>query len=146
MAPILEGGCLCGAVRYRLTAALVATLYCHCRMYQRAHGAPAIAWLAVPFAAFKLTEGTPTAYRSSDHAFRHFCGRSGAPLLCHEADSPKYMDVSIASLDTPKRCRRARTSGLTARSPGSIPPTICRAIRPPNGRNRRRPKSRWRAA
>jgi len=102
MAPILEGGCLCGAVRYRLTAALVATLYCHCRMYQRAHGAPAIAWLAVPFAAFKLTEGTPTAYRSSDHAFRHFCGRCGTPLLCHEADNPKYMDVSIASLDTPE--------------------------------------------
>jgi len=102
MAPILEGGCLCGAVRYRLTAAPVATLYCHCRMCQRAHGAPAIAWLAVPFAAFKLTEGTPTAYRSSDHAFRHFCGRCGAPLLCHEADNPKYMDVSIASLDTPE--------------------------------------------
>ena len=102
MAPILEGGCLCGAVRYRLTAAPVATLYCHCRMCQRADGAPAIAWLAVPFAAFKLTEGTPTAYRSSDHAFRHFCGRCGAPLLCHEADNPKYMDVSIASLDTPK--------------------------------------------
>ena len=102
MAPILEGGCLCGAVRYRLTAAPVATLYCHCRMCQRADGAPAIAWLAVPFAAFKLTEGTPTAYRSSDHAFRHFCGRCGAPLLCHEADNPKYMDVSIASLDTPE--------------------------------------------
>ena len=102
MVLILEGGCLCGAVRYRLTAAPVATLYCHCRMCQRAHGAPAIAWLAVPFAAFKLTEGTPTAYRSSDHAFRHFCGRCGAPLLCHEADNPKYMDVSIASLDTPE--------------------------------------------
>jgi len=102
MALILEGGCLCGAVRYRLTAAPVATLYCHCRMCQRAHGAPVIAWLAVPFAAFKLTEGTPTAYRSSDHAFRHFCGRCGAPLLCHEADNPKYMDVSIASLDTPE--------------------------------------------
>jgi len=102
MVQILEGGCLCGAVRYRLTATPVATLYCHCRMCQRAHGAPAIAWLAVPFAAFKLTEGTPTAYRSSDHAFRHFCGRCGAPLLCHEADNPKYMDVSIASLDTPE--------------------------------------------
>jgi hypothetical protein len=102
MAQILEGGCLCGAVRYRLTAAPVAALYCHCRMCQRAHGAPAIAWLAVPFAAFELTEGSPTAYRSSDHAFRHFCGSCGTPLLCHEADSPKYMDVSIASLDTPE--------------------------------------------
>ncbi len=98
----LTGGCLCGAVRYRITAEPVVALYCHCRMCQQAHGAPAIAWLAVPYAGFAITAGKPIAYRSSGHAFRHFCGVCGTPLLCHEADSPRYMDVSIASLDTPE--------------------------------------------
>jgi hypothetical protein len=88
-------------VRYRITADPVVALYCHCRLCQRAHAAPAVAWLAVPFAALEATAGRPTAYRSSDHAFRHFCGICGTPLLCHEADNPRYMDVSIASLDDP---------------------------------------------
>ena len=38
------GGCLCGAIRYRITGAPVEALYCHCRMCRRAHGAPVVAW------------------------------------------------------------------------------------------------------
>ena len=54
MDEILTGGCLCGEVRYRITATPVEALYCHCRMCQRAHGAPVIAWLTVPLAAFEV--------------------------------------------------------------------------------------------
>jgi len=96
------GGCLCGEVRYRITATPVETLYCHCRMCQRAHGAPAIAWLTVPFDAFEVTAGNPLAYRSSPNAFRHFCGSCGTPLTWREADNPRLIDVSIASLDHPE--------------------------------------------
>ena len=77
MDEILTGGCLCGEVRYRITAAPVEALYCHCRMCQRAHGAPVIAWLTVPLAAFEVSSGNPVAYRSSAKAFRHFCGACG---------------------------------------------------------------------
>ena len=38
----LEGGCLCGAVRYRISAAPSHTDYCHCRMCQRSTGAPVV--------------------------------------------------------------------------------------------------------
>src|SRR5262249_12083447 len=55
-------GCLCGQIRYRITAAPVEALYCHCRMCQRAHGAPVIAWLTVPLDAFLVTAGDPAAY------------------------------------------------------------------------------------
>ena len=59
MAEFLTGGCLCGAVRYRLSAEPVAALYCHCRMCQRAHGAPAIAWLAVSLRVWRLMKKAP---------------------------------------------------------------------------------------
>ena len=65
MGEIFTGGCLCGAVRYRITAAPVEALYCHCRMCQRAHGAPVIAWLTVPLDSFAVTAGNPAAYPSS---------------------------------------------------------------------------------
>ena len=42
---VTDGGCLCGAVRYRLEGPpLHADYYCHCRMCQRAAGAPVVAW------------------------------------------------------------------------------------------------------
>ena len=44
----LAGGCLCGAVRYRIDAAPVEALYCHRRMCRQAHGAALVAWLTVP--------------------------------------------------------------------------------------------------
>jgi len=98
----LTGGCLCGAVRYRVTAEPVETLFCHCQTCRRAHGAPVVAWLTVPIAGFEITAGEPAAYRSSPQAFRHFCGRCGTPLTWREAEDPKYVDVSIASLDDPE--------------------------------------------
>ena len=101
MAEILTGGCLCGAVRYRITGAPVEALYCHCRMCRRAHGAPVVAWLTVLLDTFAVTAGNPVGYRSSAKAFRHFCGSCGTPLTWREADDPRLVDVSIASFDDP---------------------------------------------
>jgi len=100
--PDLAGGCLCGALRYRITGAPVEALYCHCRMCRRAHSAPVVAWLTVPIKGFTMTAGTPAAYRSSAKAWRHFCGRCGTPLTWREAEDPRLVDVSIASLDDPE--------------------------------------------
>jgi hypothetical protein len=95
----LTGGCLCGEVRYRINGAPVEALYCHCRMCRRAHAAPVVAWLTVPLGAFTVTAGNPAGYRSSAKAWRHFCGRCGTPLTWREADNPRHVDISIASLD-----------------------------------------------
>jgi hypothetical protein len=102
MGEALTGGCLCDRVRYRINGAPVEALYCHCRMCRRAHGAPVVAWLTVPIGAFMVTAGTPVAYRSSAKAWRHFCGHCGTPLTWREADNPRLVDVSIASLDSPQ--------------------------------------------
>jgi hypothetical protein len=97
----LIGGCLCGAVRYRATRMLRAGL-CHCRMCQKASGAPVVAWLMVPAAAFSFTEGTPIAHRSSSRAFRHFCGACGSQLTFRLAENPSEIDVNLATLDHPE--------------------------------------------
>ncbi len=101
MDEVLTGGCLCGAVRYCIGEALVEALYCHCRMCQRAHGAPVVAWLTVPLTGFTVTAGSPAAYRSSAKAERHFCAGCGTPLTWRAIDNPRLVDVSIASLDNP---------------------------------------------
>lgn len=101
MEEIFTGGCLCGEVRYRITSAPVEALYCHCRMCQRAHGAPVVAWLTVPLANCEVTAGNPVAHRSSAKAIRHFCGACGTPLTWRAVDNPRLVDISIATLDNP---------------------------------------------
>lgn len=101
MATEFIGGCLCGAVRYRVTAMLRADL-CHCRMCQKASGAPVVAWLTVPADGFSVTQGQPVAYRSSPRAFRHFCGSCGTQLTFREPENPGELDVNLATLDHPE--------------------------------------------
>ncbi|HEV2546139.1 MAG TPA: GFA family protein [Stellaceae bacterium] len=101
MAKDLTGGCLCGAVRYR-TGGMIRAGYCHCRMCQKASGAPVVAWAVVPRDSFAFTQGTPVEYRSSTNASRLFCGTCGSPLIFREHDSGE-LDINLATLDEPER-------------------------------------------
>ncbi len=52
------GGCLCGAVRYRVTGEPEATSHCHCYSCRRATGGPTLAWVIFPEDAVEITDGT----------------------------------------------------------------------------------------
>ena len=95
------GGCLCGAVRYR-TSELKGAGYCHCRMCQRASGAPVVAWCGAPLGAFEWTKGKPKEYRSSPKAFRVFCAECGAQLGFCRVEAPTEMELNLATLDHPE--------------------------------------------
>ena len=99
----LDGGCLCGAVRYRISAAPRSADYCHCRMCRRAAGAPLVARLTVANPAFAWTRGEPAVYRSSPAAERLFCCVCGTQLALR--DEPDHLDVTLASLDDPAAVR-----------------------------------------
>ena len=101
MNPDFTGGCLCGAVRYHAMQMMRAGL-CHCRMCQKASGAPVVAWLVVPITHFAITAGKPVAYRSSPKAFRRFCGACGTQLTFSVAKNPREVDINLATLDHPE--------------------------------------------
>lgn len=98
----LEGGCLCGAVRYRVTEAPIDSGYCHCRMCQRSSGAPAQATAEVPIDGFSITRGKPKAYRSSDWGVRHFCPDCGSQLTFRLAADPTTVSLNVPTLDHPE--------------------------------------------
>jgi hypothetical protein len=99
----LKGGCLCGAVRYRISGAPRSADYCHCRMCRRAAGAPVVARLTVANDFFNWMSGTPAVYRSSPDAERFFCRKCGTQLALR--DEPDFLDVTLASLDDPEAVR-----------------------------------------
>ncbi len=75
------GGCLCGAVRYRLSAKPSDAGYCHCRMCQQTAGGPVMAFTTVPLSDFVVTDGEPQRRRSSAFGERWFCGDCGSPSV-----------------------------------------------------------------
>lgn len=99
----LEGGCLCGNVRYRLDGEIEESAYCHCRTCQRQSGAPVVAWFAIAPSAFAYTKGKPKGYRASDRATREFCGNCGTYLLFREDDATASLGVNTSTLDDPER-------------------------------------------
>lgn len=99
---IHDGGCLCGKVRFRVTAAALDSGYCHCRICQRNSGAPAIAWATFPSTGFAWIAGKAAEYPSSAHATRRFCASCGSYLVFSSAHSPEEVSVNTASFDTPE--------------------------------------------
>ncbi|UFN47125.1 GFA family protein [Roseomonas sp. OT10] len=99
---MLQGGCLCGQVRYEAEGAPFHPTICHCGMCRRAAGAPMVAWFSVPREGFRWVAGEPARYASSPGATRCFCRRCGTSLTFAAAQTPDEIDVTTASLDDPE--------------------------------------------
>ena len=110
---MIEGGCLCGAVRYRASGAPIVSLICHCATCRRAVGAPLVGWLTVPAAGFAWTRGAPAAYASSPGVERTHCAACGTSLGW--AGVPGEIDVTLASLDDPEAAPPVRETWLAHR-------------------------------
>ena len=99
-----EGGCQCGAVRYRITAPVVRANLCHCRMCQRATGSISIAFKNVKQADVDWAH-EPDWYESSPIAKRPYCRDCGTSLGFQFRQGSENMDLAIASFDDPSRFR-----------------------------------------
>jgi len=98
--PPLSGGCLCGAVRYSVSADHREGYYCHCRMCQLAFGSTRAAFLGVRKDQVQWLTHPPATFASSKFARRGFCSTCGTPLTFEYLDS-EHMDLSVGSLDDP---------------------------------------------
>ena len=101
--PVLTGGCQCGAIRFALTAVPVKVSICHCRMCQKASGAPFASFADIEHADFSWTRGQPAAFKSSSIAERDFCAACGTPLSYRNDDAPDHIELTTATLDEPER-------------------------------------------
>jgi len=110
----LTGGCQCGAVRYALTAAPTNPHVCHCRMCQKAVGAPFGALATVALADFAWTRGEPAWFRSSEAAERGFCRDCGTSLPYRRVGGER-IDVALAPLGDPGAVTPTRQIGVEGR-------------------------------
>lgn len=101
----LEGGCLCGNVRYACDSAPAVAVACHCRDCQKACGAPYTVAFPIPAQALRITRGEPREVRvAADNgavAVRGFCGECGSQLYAWSDRFPQVRSVRAATLDDP---------------------------------------------
>lgn len=95
------GGCLCGAIRYRLASAPFDAGWCHCRTCQLSSGSPAMAFATVPLDDYLVEQGAIATLASSDFGQRGFCRDCGTPLFMRVDHQPDTIDFTIATLDEP---------------------------------------------
>lgn len=100
----ITGGCLCGAVKYKILAKPLGAGNCHCRTCQRSVGAPYMAVLFVPFQALKISgiyKEYATTSTSGNIMNRGFCPQCGTALFGKNSGSDKIRPVNAATLDDP---------------------------------------------
>ena len=112
--PLFAGGCQCGAIRFALTTAPTKISICHCRMCQKASGAPFASFAEIKKSDFAWTRGKPAAFRSSSIAMRDFCADCGTPLSFRRIDGER-IEIMTGTFDRPDRLVPTRQYGTESR-------------------------------
>jgi len=99
----LTGGCLCGGVRYEITAPLVVAGYCHCTRCQRRTGTAASVQARVAPGSFRVTSGIDlvTEYDPADGGFlKAFCSACGSALYSRHPTDADAVSVRLGTFDS----------------------------------------------
>lgn len=109
---MLTGGCLCGAVRYRIEGEPLMTRVCWCRVCQYIGAGSAT--VNSLFHANALTlDGTLADYAcvadSGNHMHRRYCEKCGTHVYAHTDERPQLVVVRVGTLDD----RQAVTPAMT---------------------------------
>ena len=97
------GGCLCGSVRYEVTAATDSIIMCHCTSCQKASGAGASANIALLTEQLVFTTGDPKIYvdtaASGTKLNRAFCSECGSSIFSMRQNMTHRLVLKAGSLD-----------------------------------------------
>ena len=108
----ITGGCLCRAVRYRVSAPPMVTRVCWCRLCQYLASGNSTVNVCFPSAALHV-EGELRDFASvadSGNAMhRRFCPKCGTPMFSAAEIRPHLIFVRAGTLDDPEIARPAAT-------------------------------------
>lgn len=98
----LTGGCLCGGVRFEVTAPPVSAGYCHCTRCQRRTGTASSAQARPARGSFRITAGEELvrAYDPGDGGFlKEFCSACGGALWSRSPEDPEVIGIRLGTFD-----------------------------------------------
>jgi hypothetical protein len=98
---LLTGGCLCGGVRFEITAPLGAASYCHCSRCRRRTGTAASAQARIDGDSLRFVSGEELvkAYRPQRGFEKLFCSECGSSLFSRNSSDHSQMSVRLGAFD-----------------------------------------------
>lgn len=98
----ITGGCLCGAVRYRVAGAPLWVAHCHCQSCRRQTGAPFTSFVGVKRDDVTFEDEAPRRHQSSPGVWRSFCPHCGSPIAYEGERWPEEIHFHLGTLDRPE--------------------------------------------
>ena len=97
----LFGRCLCGGVRYEITAPFRRASHCHCGRCRRHSGTFGLTQGRVPREGFRLVEGEElvSVFLPGDGAVKAFCSACGSSLFGGTWPEGPEVSVRLGTLD-----------------------------------------------
>ena len=100
----MQGGCMCGSVRYETIGDSFGVNHCHCRSCRRHNGAAVVTLAGFKADQVKFSGRERKIYKSSPGVGRAFCGDCGTPLTW-EGDGGELgpiFEFHISTFDRPE--------------------------------------------
>ena len=106
---VQEGGCLCGAVRFKVEGEPIVSGACYCRDCQYVAGGAAAYGSMYPAAAVTVTAGETRRHSvtadSGAEVVREFCPLCGVHLISYNGSHPEFKSIKAGTLDDPSGFR-----------------------------------------
>ncbi|MEM7565157.1 MAG: GFA family protein [Pseudomonadota bacterium] len=95
----IEGGCLCGKVRYRIKGSLIHADHCHCSMCRRQHGAAFATYADFSADDFEWILGADLIkiYETAEGGGWCFCTECGSTLA--GTDQHQITSITLGGVD-----------------------------------------------
>ena len=100
----VEGGCYCGALRFKVEGDALFMGQCHCRECQYVSGGGPNYLMGVPEAGFSYTKGQAKGFSRSDldnPVTREFCAECGTHILARSPSMAGTFILKVGTLDDP---------------------------------------------
>jgi hypothetical protein len=101
---IIEGGCYCGAVRYKAGGDPLFAGQCHCRECQYITGGNPNVMMAMSETEFSFTKGEPKTFARDDlekPVSRMFCENCGTAIGTLSQALPGAVIIKVGTMDDP---------------------------------------------
>ena len=104
---MLQGGCLCGGVRFELPAAFERVSFCHCTTCKRISGGVGTANARVPTDTIRILTGAEllTTYQPEEGSAKTFCSVCGSNLFGAGWPESERTSVRLPAIDPPFEAR-----------------------------------------
>jgi hypothetical protein len=94
-----DGGCRCGQVRFRVGAAPLLTMACHCRGCQRMSASAYSLSVAIPTEGFAVTQGEPVIGGLHGATRHFFCPHCMSWMFTRPEGADQFINVRATLLD-----------------------------------------------